>query len=104
MLPTALDPHCRSQVALKFKARAEECRRLADMTDEASRSGFLKVARDYDALADESPPKTRSVSPAAVVFYFSNGMMSECTVMGTQFCSQDAGGLPGLTRSVGVSR
>jgi hypothetical protein len=47
-----------------FRARAEECRKLADITGEPSRSSFLQVARSYDALAREQEllPKARRLA------------------------------------------
>jgi hypothetical protein len=78
MVATSPEPHSLRQAAQKFRARAKECRILAAMTEEPSRSGFLEVARAYDRLALEygSRSKTRSVSPATVAFYIPKGMVA----------------------------
>ena len=53
-------PHSRERLASKMRERADECRRLAaTITEEHSRSGFLQVARLYDALATKEGSRKR---------------------------------------------
>jgi len=47
-------------------ARANECRRLAEIAEPENREGYLRLARSYDALADEKPLKAGAAGkPAA---------------------------------------